>query len=106
MEVVYTRVRVEDELVTAIPLIMIAGENVDDTKDILSSIKIKLYLSESGKLVLADYVPDFIKKLKVNIDHIQHPEETLAENFTYLMTKNQDIQYSDLLDEIEGIMQA
>jgi len=106
MEVVYTEILLEEEFVTAIPLIMIDGDNVDDSKDILSSIKIKLYLFESGKLVNANDVPEFIKKLKVNIDHIQHPEETLAENFTYLMTKNRDLEYSDLLDEIERIMKA
>lgn len=104
LQEVYIEVSYKNKLVKVSPLIMIKSKNVDDTKDILESIKIKLFVIDSGDIIDAEEINEYIEKISVNTNNIQHPEETLAENFTYLLTEKYDIPNNNFLEKMKKIL--
>jgi len=87
-----------------VPLITIKSDNVDDTKDILESIRIEVYLEGEKKLVDIEEAPVVKSSLMINVSHIQHPEETLAENFTHLLAQSGEIENTKLLNQMSKIL--
>lgn len=104
LQEVYTEVKYKNKIVKVSPLIMIKNKNVDDTKDILESIKIKLFVFDSEDVINAEEINEYIKKTSVNTNNIQHPEETLAENFAYLLAEKHDIPNKNFLEEMKKIL--
>lgn len=105
LQEVYTEVRYKNNIVKVSPLIMIKSNIVDNTKDILESLKIKLFIFNSEEVINAEEINEYVKKMCINTNNIQHPEEVLAENFTYLLVGKNDIPNTKFLEEIKMIIE-
>ncbi|WDV46432.1 hypothetical protein PV797_01745 [Clostridiaceae bacterium M8S5] len=104
MATVSVKVKYNNSQVKVCPLIMIKGKNIDVNKDISKSLRIRLYIIDSGEVVDAQNVSGYIEKVSINTDDIQHPEETLAENFTLILTKYNIAENKELLEGMLKIM--
>ena len=61
---------------------------------------------KDGKPILwnHDAVEGFFEQIGRNTDYVIHPEETLANNFIYLMTAKQDLKNPEIPKKIEAVL--
>jgi hypothetical protein len=63
---------------------------------------------KDGKPILwnPDTVEGFFEQIGRNTDYIIHPEETLANNFVYLMMAKEDLKNPDIPENIEEVLKS
>lgn len=93
-----------ENMTMLIPLIT-ADNGVDSNQDIMKSIRVRVYNSREEKLYDIDEVGNMKKVLATNNVGVQHPEETLAENFTFLLA-NKPVCDKEFLTAISVIIKA
>lgn len=93
----YTKIEFENKEYFALPIVMLGDNNssIDNTKDILSSISIKfLLLDVNMRAVKRDGLPvcldfgqakEIYSKIGMELDHLEQPEEIMAEYFTSIV---------------------
>lgn len=89
----------------AVPLITMKCGSVDSSKDIVESIRIEVFLLDEKKLMRIDEVDEVSERLKINVSSIQHPEETLAENFTHLVVGASSVENTELLNQMSAVLE-
>jgi hypothetical protein len=70
--------------------------------------KTSLAIMKDGKPILwnHDDVEGFFEQIGRNTDYIIHPEETLANNFVYLMMAKQDLKNPEIPKKIEAVLKS
>ena len=63
-------------------------------------------LSDEAEPVLFDtsQVSNFHEQIGHNTGYIIHPEETIAENFTYMVTQRQDLPDPEIIDSVREVL--
>lgn len=104
LTIVSTEIAYKGEAVKALPLIVMEKIDIDSSKDIINSIKMKAYIPELDILVDLKNLEQLTCKLLINTGFPQHPEETLAENFVYLFRSSDKLSDISFIESMRRIM--
>ncbi len=118
----YIQLMHDNKLIKTVPVLFSKSANYDMKKggEFFNYLSFKLLVVDhdvksgqmtpvmiNGKPVLlsAKDVPDFSKQIGQNTGYIIHPEEILADNFSFLMTKRPELKSPQIVKKIKQILE-